>query len=100
MNLIVTSAIVGWEKPDVRTFRAALDPLEIDPADALHIGDQPRSDVQGALDTGMRAALIDRYGRHDPKVVGVPVLRSLEELVDYVLEANGGRREAEGERRV
>jgi FMN phosphatase YigB (HAD superfamily) len=26
LNLIVTSAVVGWEKPDVRTFRAASTP--------------------------------------------------------------------------
>jgi HAD superfamily hydrolase (TIGR01549 family) len=85
LNAIVTSALVGWEKPDVRTFRAALDPLAIDPAGALHIGDQPRSDVAGALATGMRAALIDRYSRHDSVTVGVPVVTNLDELVDLVL---------------
>jgi HAD superfamily hydrolase (TIGR01549 family) len=85
MDLIVTSATVGWEKPDVRTFRAALDPLGVRPEEALHIGDQPRSDVAGALATGMRAALLDRYGRHDPANHAVPVVRSLTELVDAVL---------------
>src|SRR5215217_6223141 len=91
MNAIVTSAIVGWEKPDIRTFRAALDPLGVEPADALHIGDQPRSDVAGALATGMRAALIDRYGRHDGNTLGVPVVRDLASLVDLVL-AHGAAR--------
>lgn len=75
MDLIVTSALVGWEKPDPRTFRAALDPLGVDPADALHVGDQPRSDVVGALGVGMRAALLDRYGRQPegpaPRVAGL-----------------------------
>ena len=85
MDLIVTSATVGWEKPDVRTFRAALDPLGVRPEEALHIGDQARSDVAGALATGMRAALLDRYGRHDPAAHGVPVVGSLTELVDSVL---------------
>jgi putative hydrolase of the HAD superfamily len=94
MNLIVTSAVVGWEKPDVRTFRAALDPLGIDPGAALHIGDQPRSDIAGAVATGMRAALIDRYDRHDPANHEVPIMRNLNDLVDYVLETNeAGRRE-------
>ncbi|HEY7035149.1 MAG TPA: HAD-IA family hydrolase [Thermomicrobiales bacterium] len=88
LNAIVTSALVGWEKPDVRTFRAALDPLGVDPADALHIGDQPRSDVAGALATGMRATLLDRYGRHDPAAIGVPVVRTLQELADHVLATN------------
>ena len=88
MDLIVTSAVVGYEKPDIRTFRAAFEPLGIDPAEALHIGDQPRSDVVGALNAGMRAALIDRYARHDPANHDVPVMRDFDELVNYVLDAN------------
>ncbi len=84
MDLIVTSALVGWEKPDPRTFEAAYQPLGIDPADALHIGDQPGSDVSGALGVGMRAALIDRYHRHpDATVLAVPTLF---DLADRVLE--------------
>ncbi|CAN5864172.1 hypothetical protein BH20CHL4_BH20CHL4_11570 [soil metagenome] len=88
MNLIVTSAIVGYEKPDERTYRAALGPLGIDPADALHIGDQPRSDVAGALQIGMRAALIDRYQRHDPGNHPVPVFTGLDGFVDHILAVN------------
>ena len=88
MDLIVTSALVGYEKPDVRTFRAALDPLGVDPAEALHIGDQPRSDVVGAIASGMNAALIDRYARHDQSSHTVPVMRDLDTLVDYVLANN------------
>lgn len=88
MNLIVTSAIVGFEKPDARTYYAALDPLQIDPAKALHIGDQPKSDVVGALAVGMQAALIDRYERHVPDAFDVPVFSGLDALVDYVLSVN------------
>lgn len=89
MDLIVTSALVGWEKPDVRTFKAAFEPLGIEPGATLHIGDQPKSDVVGALNAGMRAALIDRYDRHDPANHDVPVLHDLHALVDYVLGING-----------
>ncbi len=87
VDLIVTSALVGWEKPDPRTFRAALDPLGIDPADALHVGDQPRSDVAGALGVGMRAVLLDRYRRHPD--APVPTVAGLLELADVV--AAGGQ---------
>jgi HAD superfamily hydrolase (TIGR01549 family) len=89
MDLIVTSAIVGLEKPDVRTFQAAFEPLGIEPSATLHIGDQPKSDITGAVRAGMRAALIDRYERHDPANHEVPVLRDLHALVDYVLSING-----------
>jgi FMN phosphatase YigB (HAD superfamily) len=88
LDLIVTSALVGYEKPDVRTFQAALDPLDIDGPDALHIGDQPRSDVAGALAAGMRAALIDRYQRHDQTAHSVPILHNLDDLADQVLAIN------------
>jgi len=90
MDVIVTSALVGFEKPDARTFYAALDPLGIAPPQALHVGDQALSDVIGARGIGMRAALIDRYGRHaagehDAEVL---VVRGLEELVDEVIAFN------------
>lgn len=88
MDTIVTSALVGYEKPDVRTFHAALDALGIAPEAALHIGDQPRSDVAGALATGMRAALIDRYARHRPEDHAVPVFRDLQALADHVIAVN------------
>jgi putative hydrolase of the HAD superfamily len=88
MNAIVTSALVGWEKPDIRTFRAALDPLGVEPAEALHVGDQPRSDIAGAHATGMRAVLLDRYARHDPAALDLPVVRDLHQLVDLVLTMN------------
>jgi len=85
MDLIVTSALVGWEKPDPRTFRAALDPLGVAPAAALHVGDQPRSDIVGARGVGMRAALLDRYHRHRPGAHAVPYVAGLLELADLVL---------------
>lgn len=88
MDLIVTSALIGYEKPHIQTFEAAFIPLGVDPARALHIGDQPKSDVVGAHNAGMRAALIDRYRRHDPAKHDVPVFHGLDDLVDHVLAIN------------
>ncbi len=82
MNLLVTSALVGYEKPDPRTYRAALDPLGVDPARSIHIGDQAKSDVVGALGVGMQAALLDRYHRHR-EYDGLKVA-SLSELADLL----------------
>ena len=83
MDLLVTSAFVGYEKPDPRTFRAALDPLGIDPERTLHIGDQAKSDVVGARGVGMNAVLLDRYHRHPNS--DIPTVNSLTELADKVL---------------
>lgn len=83
MDLIVTSALVGYEKPDPRTYYAALEPLNVDPARALHVGDQPKSDVVGARGVGMGAVLIDRYGRHNG--TPIPTVGSLTELAEIIV---------------
>lgn len=88
MDLIVTSALVGWEKPDPRTFHAALDPLVVAPGEALHIGDQALSDVVGARAIGMAAALIDRYERHTDGEHDAIRVTSLTDLASLVIAHN------------
>jgi putative hydrolase of the HAD superfamily len=83
MDLIVTSALVGYEKPDPRTYQAALEPLGVEPARALHVGDQPRSDIVGARGVGMGAVLIDRYDRHNG--TEIPTVRNLTELARAIV---------------
>lgn len=83
MDLIVTSALVGYEKPDPRTYYAALESLAVDPARAIHIGDQPKSDVVGARGVGMNAVLIDRYNRHNG--TDIPTVGSLTEFADKIV---------------
>jgi putative hydrolase of the HAD superfamily len=89
MDLIVTSALVGYEKPDPRTYHAALDPLGIDPEFALHVGDQPKSDIVGARGVGMNAVLIDRYQRHNG--TDIPTVSTLTELADIVISNQGSQ---------
>ena len=60
---IVVSSAVGREKPDPAIFRAALAALGVAPEEAVHVGDHPREDVEGALAVGMRALHLDRSGR-------------------------------------
>lgn len=88
MDLIVTSALVGWEKPDARTYFAALEPLAVTPEDAIHIGDQALSDVIGARAIGMGAAIIDRYGRHRDDEHNAIRVTSLLDLAEMVVEHN------------
>jgi putative hydrolase of the HAD superfamily len=88
MDLIVTSALVGWEKPDARTFFAALDPLGVAPEAAIHIGDQVHSDVAGARAIGMGAALIDRYNRHSDDEHDAVRVESLTQLAEMVIAHN------------
>ena len=36
----------------------------MEPAEALHVGDSPRDDVEGARAAGLSALLLDRDDRH------------------------------------
>lgn len=62
LEVVVYSQEVGVEKPHRRIFEAALERLRLPPARALHVGDRPRQDVEGARAVGMRAAHLDRSG--------------------------------------
>jgi putative hydrolase of the HAD superfamily len=62
LDAVVHSSRAGTAKPDPAIFRAALGQLGVVPGDALHVGDAPIEDVQGARGAGMRAVLVDRSG--------------------------------------
>ncbi len=53
LEVCVFSDEVGVPKPDARAFLAALEPLGVAPADAIHVGDLRRTDVAGARAVGM-----------------------------------------------
>ncbi|WP_394788276.1 HAD family hydrolase [Rhodoferax sp.] len=53
----------GAAKPDPRIFIAAAGALQVDPAEVLHIGDDPLLDVVGAVNAGMQAGWVNR-GEH------------------------------------
>jgi HAD superfamily hydrolase (TIGR01662 family) len=54
----------GKTKPHASIFLAVLGLLEVEPADAVMVGDTVEDDIEGALALGMRAILVDRLGRH------------------------------------
>jgi putative hydrolase of the HAD superfamily len=62
---VVTSAAAGARKPDPRIFAAALEVAGCSAGDALHVGDTPAEDIDGARAAGISALLIDRDGGGD-----------------------------------
>jgi putative hydrolase of the HAD superfamily len=54
----------GRSKPHASIFRAVLDLLKVDPAEAVMVGDTIADDIEGALALGMRAILLDRERAH------------------------------------
>jgi putative hydrolase of the HAD superfamily len=62
-DAVLTSHAHGKAKPHRTIFRAMLDRLEVEPAEAAMVGDTIEDDIEGALAIGMRAVLVDREGR-------------------------------------
>jgi putative hydrolase of the HAD superfamily len=59
---IVASATVGADKPAPDVFLAALELAGCGPERAVHVGDSPANDVDGAAAAGIRTVLLDRGG--------------------------------------
>lgn len=67
-DAIVVSCDTGFEKPSPVIFERALRALGADSASALHVGDVPELDLDGARAAGVDAILVDRHGRHTSRV--------------------------------
>lgn len=79
VDFAVTSTEVGSAKPNPPIFLAALARAGVSAAEAVHVGDQLDSDIEGALGVGIRPVLMDRDGAHrgyaqHPRVEGMAEL--------------------------
>jgi putative hydrolase of the HAD superfamily len=83
LRLKITSQEVGFSKPHPAIFQAALEQANVNPEEALYVGDQYEIDVLGANGVGMKGILIDRHGFFE-SVTGSPRIRRLTELTDYL----------------
>jgi HAD superfamily hydrolase (TIGR01662 family) len=70
----------GHSKPHASIFRAVLDLLDVEPPEALMVGDTIADDIEGAVALGMRAILLDREGlrpEFEPRVETLHALLSV-----------------------
>ena len=90
VNATISSSDHGLMKPHPSIFNAALALLGVAAADAVMVGDSLKHDVEGALNVGMRAILLNRGDAAAPQVaaprpgsgqaVEITVIHSLREL--------------------
>ncbi len=76
---ITISSREGSAKPDSNIFQQALAKHNIEPHEAIHIGDSLRDDVEGATKVGLHAVHLDRENQsdnHNNHCV-IPTLREL-----------------------
>lgn len=65
-DFVVTAADAGAAKPKAEIFHTALRIAGVDAAHAVHVGDDPQRDVQGANAVGMRTVWVNVDGNPWP----------------------------------
>jgi FMN hydrolase / 5-amino-6-(5-phospho-D-ribitylamino)uracil phosphatase len=76
----------GMLKPDPRIFSMLIESAGVAAREALHVGDDPEADVEGARLAGIRSVWVNRYGADWPAPLPRPghVVASLAELVSLL----------------
>jgi HAD superfamily hydrolase (TIGR01549 family) len=77
VDAAVGSRAHGRMKPSPSIFLAALEQLEVEPSEAVMVGDSQKDDLEGARALGMRAFLIDRDDRYPEVEHRLPDLYAL-----------------------
>lgn len=87
-DVLAISGELGWEKPDPRIFKWAMEEADVDAPSSVHIGDSPHFDPAPAVAIGMHGVLLDRHGRWDDLEAEYPRIATLGELVDLIDSLN------------
>ena len=78
----------GKTKPHASIFRAVLELLEVEPHEAVMVGDSLSDDVEGARAIGMQAVLVDRLGLEPPFEPRIRTLSDLSRYLESVSDTN------------
>jgi putative hydrolase of the HAD superfamily len=82
VGVLVDSAVVGFEKPDPRIFRAALEALEVLPQEAVFVGDSLPRDMEGARGLGMAHVYVSPAGNAAACCPADPVIPGVSRLLE------------------
>jgi putative hydrolase of the HAD superfamily len=78
---IITSAMVGFEKPSVKIFQSLVSVAQCNAGQVLHVGDRLEDDFQGAQAAGLKAVLYGSNRQEDQKIRPIPQVHSLAKLI-------------------
>jgi putative hydrolase of the HAD superfamily len=82
VDAVVFCVDVGWRKPHRAPFDRALALLAVAPTDAVFVGDDPRWDVAGAKNAGIRPVLLGSAA----SAPGLETIQNLEDVIRLVDE--------------
>jgi putative hydrolase of the HAD superfamily len=78
---IITSALVGYEKPSEKIFHYLANAAGCAPGQILHVGDRVEHDVRGAERAGLKAAL---YGKDSDPAENIPCVQRLNQICGLI----------------
>lgn len=84
LQVVVTSADAGYNKPKPEIFQEAARRAGVRTQEAIYIGDQYQIDVIGANQAGMKGILLDRGG-YFKEVIKEPKIKSLYQLAEHLI---------------
>ncbi len=87
VDFAVTSRDAGAEKPHAPIFLMALERAGVTAAEAVHVGDQFDSDIEGALAVGIRPVLMDRFNGYRDYSAH-PRVEKMADLPEAILHMN------------
>src|SRR5262245_6421335 len=93
MKVLSFSDECGIRKPDPEIFRLTLRQMGVAPEDAVHVGDDPVLDVEGARDAGMAVIQVTSDGRATAPVkpdLVISELRDLPAALDLLTSSRAG----------
>ncbi|MEE9550316.1 MAG: HAD family hydrolase, partial [Candidatus Binatia bacterium] len=79
LDSVHISSQVGYAKPSVEIFQAALSHHRLGPEQAMFVGDNTETDITGATRAGLEAVLLDSSARGDADFT--PRIRRLKEVL-------------------
>jgi putative hydrolase of the HAD superfamily len=82
LDFVLASAVERCEKPEPEIFARALALARVEPAEAVHAGNDPRKDVQGPRALGILPVLV--AAQDSESLPGVERVRDLEELQRWI----------------
>lgn len=88
LDVIIDSTAFGASKPDPSIFQAALTALNVEPSEAIYVGDSYNADMVGAKNVGMWTAWM--VGNQQKECLNLSVvdvqLSHLHELTDFLAD--------------
>lgn len=83
-DVIHISEEIGFKKPEVAIFHHAAASASVHPSECMMIGDNPDTDIDGALNAGMNPVLFDPTGATGKRPFPCPVIHTLHRLTELL----------------